>query len=180
MKIKKAFILKKDKNDFIQKYLMGKLTSEVINNFLYTDNTNAELVEYESFLKKTTNGITNLNLLQMVKDCFAKKALKEEFGKRDFAIDDIKEKSIWIVEFNNSIFLVPHKNEIICNGNPSEEEVRNGIFFEKEFTLFCLNYAKNNIDKLNTKELEILEKSLNIFEPYKFPTSSSNRKKSFC
>lgn len=161
MKIKKAFSSEVEKKNFIENYFNGNLSSEIIDNLLYSDKSNESLIKYQNFLEKTNDGMRNLNLLQMIKFFFGKKALKKTFGKKDFAIDDIKEKDTWMVQFDNSIFLVPYKNEIIYNNIISKEDIEKAIEFEKEFILFCLDYA-NNVEKLNKKEKEIFKKGVMI------------------
>lgn len=162
MKIKKAFSSEVEKKNFIENYFNGNLSSEIIDNLLYSDKSNESLIKYQNFLEKTNDGMRNLNLLQMIKFFFGKKALKKTFGKKDFAIDDIKEKDTWMVQFDNSIFLVPYKNEIIYNNIISKEDIEKAIEFEKEFILFCLDYANNNVEKLNKKEKEIFKKGVMI------------------
>lgn len=77
----------------------------VIENLFFN---NSQLSVYENFLNEKTNGIKNFNLLQLIKHYFDTNALKTNFGKKDFSIDGIEEKSSWILKFEDSIFLAPY------------------------------------------------------------------------
>ena len=65
---------------------------------------------------------------------------------------------IWLLKFNDDIFIVPDKREIIIKDKLDKKTIDNSIEFEKTFLNFCINYALNNKDKLQNTDLKFLEK----------------------
>lgn len=167
MEITKAFQRKDENTKFINDYFDGKIKTVMLENLVFSNISNTKLIDYESFIWKETNGIKNINNIQMIKHFWGKKALNKKFGKRDLAIDDQAEKSLWIVKFNDSIFLVPYHNAMVFTDSLSSKDIENAINFEKSFISFCLEYAQSIRDSLNFKELSVLEMGLTILqEPY--------------
>ena len=158
MNFTKAFTNKKEISEFKKNYSNLTIKSEVISN-LYNSHIKPEkFTELFKFLDNQDD-FFYLNILAST---VADMALTESFGKYDFKFYANRCYKIWLLKFNDDIFMVPAQREVIIKDKLDKNTIDNSIEFEKAFLNFCINYALKNKDKLQDIDLKFLEKYENL------------------
>ena len=154
MNFTKAFTNKKEISQFKKNYSNQTIKSEVISNLYNSHIKSEKLTELFKFFSNQED-FFYLNILAST---VAEMALTESFGKYDFKFYGNRCYKIWLLKFNDDIFIVPDNREVIIKNQLDKNTIDNSIEFEKAFLNFCINYALKNKDKLQAIDLKFLEK----------------------
>ncbi|HCJ8471372.1 TPA: hypothetical protein NV714_005291 [Escherichia coli] len=159
--LKKAFTTKKEISDFKKQYLSGNIETEVISNVLqpFYENKFSVLKNYNEFWynKEEKNAGLKQILLLMI-NSHSKEALTEEFGKYDFSFNGNRRYENYVLNFEDSLFIVPSKREIVLESGITKELVDKMIRFENAFCQMVINNIIKNKDTLETYKKESIEK----------------------
>ena len=129
MNFTKAFTNKKEISEFKKNYSNLTIKSEVISN-LYNSHIKPEkFTELFKFLDNQDD-FFYLNILAST---VADMALTESFGKYDFKFYANRCYKIWLLKFNDDIFMVPAQREVIIKDKLDKNTIDNSIEFEKAF-----------------------------------------------
>lgn len=159
--LKKAFTTKKEISDFKKQYLDGDIETDVISNILQPqyENKFPSLKSYNEFWYDTDKKNYGLKqVLFLMIHSHAKEALTEEFGKYDFSFNGNRRYENYVLNFEDSLFIVPSKREIVLENGINEELVDKMIRFEKAFCQMVINNIIKNKDTLETYKKESIEK----------------------
>lgn len=83
----------------------------------------------------------------------SKEALTEKFGKYDFSFNGNRRYENYVLNFEDSLFIVPSKREIVLENGITEELVDKMIRFEKAFCQMVINNIIKNKDTLETYQI---------------------------
>jgi hypothetical protein len=153
MELIKKFTVKKDILKFKKEYSNGNIQTEVISNFYNYQSQSEEARNFTNFFYNNDK----FHEIFYVVSSISELALTETFGKYDFTFEGNRLYKNWILSFQENIFIVPAKREVVLLKGITEEVINKSIQFEKEFMNFCIHFALNNKNKVIPIHLKILE-----------------------
>lgn len=158
MKFIKAFTSKKDISKFKKDFSEMEISTEVISNLIHYESKSEEAKNLMQFLFSEHNS----SIIMYAVNSIAETALTETFGKYDFTFEGNRTYKNWILKFNEHLFIVPAKREVVIPDKINIKLINNAIMFEKEFINFCVNFGLNNKEKISKHDLKTLEELENF------------------
>lgn len=180
--LKKAFLSKKEISEFKEKYGNLQLDTEVISNILqpFYQSKFPQIQTYCDFWwPRDDSRYGIVQVMNLMINSYAKHALKYNFGNYDFSFEGNRRYENYILNFEDSLFIVPAKREIVLKGQIDDSIVDKAIRFEEVFTQMVMSFIIENYIHLESYEKESIEKlkELNIIsEDGKIQYSNQNNK----
>ena len=154
MNFTKAFTNKKEISQFKKNYSNQKIKSEVISN-LY--NSHIKSKKFTELFKFFSNQ-EDFFYLNILASTVAEMALTESFGKYDFKFYGNRCYKIWLLKFNDDIFIVPDKREVIIKDKLDKNTIDNSIEFE--YKGFKSQNEKSKFEEDIREIIEIIAKNV--------------------
>lgn len=180
--LKKAFLSKKEINEFKESYGRLQITTEVISNILqpfYEDKFPSIKTYCDFWWPRDDSRYAIIQVMNLMINSYAKPALKYNFGSYDFSFEGNRKYENYILNFEGSLFIVPAKREVVLESKVDESLIEKVIRFEERFTQMVMSFIIENYIHLESYEKESIEKlkELSIIsEDGKIQYSNQNNK----